>query len=261
LLACPSIATLSARQPVDIWGLPERAALAEAGGIVDDVYNLDHVGFASVFSETPSDVLPRSLSAYHRAVVWMRDDDGAIAKALSRCGVKKVEVYPGLPPRDWLRHASSYYLECIGENEALDYGLTFEHREPSRDVIIHAGSGGDKNWPMNRFAMIADALTQQGRRVIWVKGPAEDDLQLPAGAVALDPLSLTELAGILASARLYIGNDSGISHLAAAAGCPTVAVFGPTDPGVWKPLGNQVRVVCGEPWPTVQEVLKTAQAM
>jgi ADP-heptose:LPS heptosyltransferase len=54
------------------------------------------------------------------------------------------------------------------------------------------------------------------------------------------------LAGWLRSARVYIGNDSGITHLAAAAGAPVVAIFGPTDPAVWAPRGDRVRLVAGK---------------
>jgi ADP-heptose:LPS heptosyltransferase len=51
------------------------------------------------------------------------------------------------------------------------------------------------------------------------------------------------LAAVLARAGLYVGNDSGVSHLAAAAGCPTVALFGPTDPALWSPVGPRVRAI------------------
>jgi ADP-heptose:LPS heptosyltransferase len=73
--------------------------------------------------------------------------------------------------------------------------------------------------------------------VKWCAG--EDDPALP-GAVRID--DLYELACWLAKARLYIGNDSGITHLAAAVGTPVLALFGPTDPEVWAPRGRHVRV-------------------
>jgi heptosyltransferase-2 len=73
--------------------------------------------------------------------------------------------------------------------------------------------------------------------VRWCAGPEED----LAGAVRID--DLYHLACWLRQARLYVGNDSGISHLAAAVGIPTVAIFGPTDPAVWAPRGAHVAVV------------------
>jgi ADP-heptose:LPS heptosyltransferase len=73
--------------------------------------------------------------------------------------------------------------------------------------------------------------------VRWCGGPDDPALE---GAVHLD--DLYELAGWLARARLYIGNDSGITHLAAAVGTPVLALFGPTDPAVWGPRGRNVRI-------------------
>ena len=73
--------------------------------------------------------------------------------------------------------------------------------------------------------------------VRWCAGPEEP---LP-GAVRI--ADLYELACWLATARIYIGNDSGITHLAAAVGTPVVALFGPTDPRIWAPRGPHVRVI------------------
>jgi heptosyltransferase-3 len=87
--------------------------------------------------------------------------------------------------------------------------------------------------------------------VAWCAGP-EDDLP---GARRFD--DLYELARWLAAASLYIGNDSGITHLAAAAGAPVIAIFGPTDPALWAPRGPRVRVIQGNP--TSGDVLHAAQ--
>src|SRR5262249_5406296 len=101
-------------------------------------------------------------------------------------------------------------------------------------VAIHPFSGSSrKNWPLERFRELASRLETPVR---WIAGPEEE---LP-DATRFDDLG--ELPQGLAGARLYIGNDSGITHLAAAAGVPVVALFGPTDPRVWSPRGN-VRVI------------------
>src|SRR5262249_62383936 len=76
---------------------------------------------------------------------------------------------------------------------------------------------------------------------------------LPEGGVARDP-SLRQLAALFERATVFVGNDSGLSHLAAAVGCATLVLFGPTDPAVWAPTGARVRVVRGagagaaDPW-------------
>jgi ADP-heptose:LPS heptosyltransferase len=74
-------------------------------------------------------------------------------------------------------------------------------------------------------------------RVEWCRGPEDPEL---AGAVVIE--DLYQLACHLAQASLYVGNDSGITHLAAAVGTPVLALFGPTDPAVWAPRGEHVRV-------------------
>ena len=116
-------------------------------------------------------------------------------------------------------------------------------------AVVHPGSGGRaKRWPAERFAETARRL---GRPVVWVLGPAEAEepelreLGRSVGTVVADP-PLRALAGLLARCSLYVGNDSGVSHLAAAVGAPTVAVFGHTDPAVWAPRGEHV-VVVGSP--------------
>ena len=73
--------------------------------------------------------------------------------------------------------------------------------------------------------------------VYWCAGA--EDPPLPE-AIRID--DLYELACWLARARLYVGNDSGITHLAAAVGTPVLALFGPSDPAVWAPRGANVRV-------------------
>ena len=88
--------------------------------------------------------------------------------------------------------------------------------------------------------------------ILFILGPADEHLQervqgfdAPASTVISD-LDLVELASVLCHVQCYVGNDSGVTHLAAALGIPTVAVFGPTDPGVWAPAGSHVTVVQGQ---------------
>jgi ADP-heptose:LPS heptosyltransferase len=137
-----------------------------------------------------------------------------------------------------------------------------------RPVAVHPGSGGRwKCWPAPRFAALAAGLQVP---LLVVEGPADSDAcralvgALPASvpAVRAAGVPLLRLAALLAESRGLLGNDSGVSHLAAALGVPTVAVFGPTDPAVWAPLGSNVSVVRarGEAaWPTVDEALAAAR--
>ena len=93
-----------------------------------------------------------------------------------------------------------------------------------------------KRWPLERFRELARVL-ERSMRVEWCAGP-EDAFD---GAVRIE--NLYELARHMASARVFVGNDSGITHLAAAVQTPVVALFGPADPRVWAPRGERVAIV------------------
>lgn len=117
-------------------------------------------------------------------------------------------------------------------------------------AVIHPfASSPAKRWPLDHFRSVAVEL---GSPVEWLAGPEE---QLDE-AVRID--DLYELGCWLSRARVYIGNDSGISHLAAAVGVPTIAIFLTTDPSIWAPRGSHVRVL---ERPTVEEVIATAQRL
>jgi ADP-heptose:LPS heptosyltransferase len=113
-------------------------------------------------------------------------------------------------------------------------------------AALAPGSGGpSKNWPRERFAELASLLERRALSVSWITGPAEEETAAPPGARGWRNLPLPVLAAGLSRCRLYVGNDSGVTHLAAASGCPTIALFGATDPLVWSPRGKAVRVIAG----------------
>ncbi len=111
---------------------------------------------------------------------------------------------------------------------------------PADFLAIHPGSGSRrKNWPLDRFAEAACRLSSGGSWLL-VLGPAEDDVVPPPGAFLAPDLPLRTLGAVLARAGLFLGNDSGVAHLAAACGTKTLALFGPTDPAQWAPVGGSV---------------------
>jgi len=139
-----------------------------------------------------------------------------------------------------------------------------------RPLAVHPGSGGKRKcWPARRFAELVVRLQAPA---LVVEGPADSEVcrafaeALPTSvplARATD-VPLSRLAALLIESRGYIGNDSGVSHLAAALGVPTVAIFGPTDPAVWAPRGPDVSLVTARgdaSWPTVDEVFAAARAL
>ncbi len=111
-------------------------------------------------------------------------------------------------------------------------------------TLIHPGSGSPrKNWPIERFVELSRNLEGLGQRVVWIRGPAEMGQPEAWTGERIDRPSLETLAATLAASRLFVGNDSGVSHLATAVGAATVTLFGPTRGDVWRPDGPRVRVV------------------
>lgn len=118
----------------------------------------------------------------------------------------------------------------------------------ARTVAIHRGSGSPaKNWPRERFEDLAAALGARGSGVLFLEGEAEAEGRPPEapGAARFSGLDLAQAAALLSACRAYVGNDSGVSHLAALLGVPTTVLFGPTDPAVWAPRGRRVTVLAG----------------
>jgi heptosyltransferase-2 len=120
-------------------------------------------------------------------------------------------------------------------------------------IALHPGSGGKaKNWPLPRWAAVAETLlsADSNRWILLIGGEA--DIERVERLRAILPnekvkcaqnFSLLELAARLQNCALFLGHDSGISHLAAAVGTPSILLFGPTDPAIWAPANPQVRVL------------------
>jgi ADP-heptose:LPS heptosyltransferase len=129
-------------------------------------------------------------------------------------------------------------------------------------VLLHPGSGSArKNWPASSFAAVADNLLARGVAVRLVVGEADVDAAarfeqaLGPPVPRLTELSLGELARVLAGCRAYLGNDSGVTHLAGLVGAPTFALFGATDPRQWRPLGPRVTVLPFDTMPSAAAAL------
>ena len=128
-----------------------------------------------------------------------------------------------------------------------------------RFVLLFPGSGSaTKNWPLDRFVDLARETASLVKPIV-VLGPAETGIARhfrEAQVETLEDLDLPTVAALANLAGAFVGNDSGVSHLAAAAGCPGVVLFGPSDPARWHPLGD-VTVVRREPLETlpIAEVL------
>jgi ADP-heptose:LPS heptosyltransferase len=115
---------------------------------------------------------------------------------------------------------------------------------PPGFLAVHPGSGSPrKNWPADRFGALVARLSPD-RPWLLVEGPADavpaaELARVPRGCRARD-LPPRTLGALLSQAGAYVGNDSGVSHLSATWGAPTLALFGPTSPDIWAPLGPRV---------------------
>ncbi len=256
LLTCPALSKLEG--PIELVGYKARLQLAVDAKIAIAAHNLETIGFESIFT-TPDERLSEFMGRFQRAIIWMNDKDGRMRLGLEACGIATIEIHPGLPPQGWKRHASEYYAECLCVSGGSPFRLKSKAHQQQHDVIIHPGSGSPtKNWPIEHYLELSNALKKRGRGVEWILGPAEREnpalLQQLASKTILTDVPLVEQAQRLQSAQLYIGNDSGITHLAAVAGCETIALFRATDPNIWAPLGKNVTVVAGAGWPNVDTV-------
>lgn len=161
------------------------------------------------------------------------------------------------------RHEVDYQLDVVGllgariEEPRMELPLTADELrdgsrfwervslDPHRTAVVHPGSGAfslARRWSPERFGAVADALAAHGLSVVLVEGPSEVGLasqvqrHMSSSAAVLDDASGPRaLAATLSGARLFVGNDSGVMHLAAAVGVPTVGVFGLTNHRAWGP--------------------------
>jgi ADP-heptose:LPS heptosyltransferase len=148
------------------------------------------------------------------------------------------------------RHCAHYLVETLGplgiDLEWDDHPLAVKPI-PSEEVLVHPGSGSAaKNWPAERFATLIRGLKRPVRLIVGEadQRPAEQlDTGLGYRLDRLEAPPLNELASRLAGCYAYVGNDSGVSHLAGLCGAHVVVLFGPTDPRVWRPVGPHVDVV------------------
>ncbi len=127
------------------------------------------------------------------------------------------------------------------------------HGSEKLRVALHLGSGSEKkNWPVENWREVVAAVRQERPDVelILITGEAELERGVSTAEFQADAhwqaMPLAELAERLGSCDLFLGHDSGISHLASACGVPCLLLFGPTDPEIWSPPQSGVTVIQAE---------------
>ncbi len=272
VLTLPAFAMLRERWPnsrIEIVGYPHIAQLACVGGLADDVRSLDAARIAALFSLKPA--IPLELASYLASfdivLSYLYDPDGTVQDNMTAAGARRL-IYGN--PRVSGIHAADFLIRPLESlaiypegpasprlavrSDCRDAGVSILSGFGRRVAILHPGSGGvQKRWPLAGFLALAQLLSRECRLVpVLMLGEADDDIAVALqteGVVwpVLRGLSLSEVAGVLCGASLYVGNDSGITHLAAAVGTKTVALFGASDPAIWGPRGLHVRVCRVDP--------------
>jgi heptosyltransferase-3 len=234
LLAVPALRALRRRfSPLTLAAHGGASRLLASVGEVDRGMAFDDPSLGWLFGGDQA--------AREPVVAWMNPDG---APALRRALV----VAPSRPAGTEL-HCAQYLLDTVaglGIDPVLDQRRLGVRPIASDEVLIHPGSGSAaKNWPPARFAEVIRALEGRVRLIVGeADAPAALAVEACLGRALprLENLPLEELATRLAGCRAYLGNDSGVSHLAGLCGASTVVVFGPTSPAVWRPLGPNVHV-------------------
>jgi heptosyltransferase III len=220
----------------EVW---TRADVAPLICFADGVRSIASTGIDLLGLEglDPPQGLLRQLCSFDSIVSWYGSNREEFRAEMKRLGLP-FDFFPALPAAGEHVHAADFFLAQAGCAGRAVPRIECAPSPAGDFAVIHPFSGSPrKNWPMGRFRELAGLM---GMPVRWCAGPEE---QLD-GAVRIG--NLHELACWIRSARVYVGNDSGITHLAAAARAPVVAIFGPTDPAVWAPRGDRVRVIAGK---------------
>lgn len=236
IVSLPAIESLRTDY-LEVW---TRSANVPLVRFADRVRSIESTGLDLLGVTNPPSKLLNDLRSFDSIVSWYGANRPDFRELTGQLRLPFVFL-PSLPGESSTVHATDFYLDQM---RALDVqpASTIPRIEcpavRENFAVIHPFSGSlRKNWPLENFRRLADEL-ERSMPVRWCAGTDDPPLD---GAIRLE--SLWDLACLFALARLYIGNDSGITHLAAAVGTPTLALFGPTDPKIWAPRGPNVRVV------------------
>lgn len=255
---------------VHLASRPDAARLLSATGAVDEASSSTSAGCLPLYSGRGDEQLRRRMAGFDRAYIFSASREPAVYHAV-RTAVPETEVVATMPPAGDRTHVTEFRLAQIGA-PAMDadrrvLAVPCEERDRAASLLadagrgegqrlfaLHPGSGGSaKCWPLERYLALAAAVRSAfDAFIVVITGPDEREDLVHAvrswcrsgpAAVPVCGLDLLPVAALLSLVDAFVGNDSGISHLAAAAGCPCVSLFGPTDPALWRPRGRSVRII------------------
>ena len=271
ILTLPALKALRDTHPqahIEILGYKHIAVLAENRFYAQAVRSIEYGPLARFFarnSELPAE-LADYFAAFNLIVSYLYDPDRIFETNLRRCGVENLICGPARIVK-YAGHAARQLARPIGELgiTVLDFAErifpSIEDREFARQflasvpqpiIAIHPGSGShEKNWSLKKWIGLFSGGSRftDFERLVVISGEADETQidQLEQEWINRDirfakNLPLPRLAAVLERST-FVGHDSGISHLAAAAGANCILLFGPTDPDVWAPKNENVRVL------------------
>jgi ADP-heptose:LPS heptosyltransferase len=258
----PALHWLTQRAAVDLFARSEYAELVPAGVSAN---SLERYEIRRLFAPGAAhDASVREFYRRYRAVYsWLGSASERFVEQLSEVTAGGARIMR-FQPEIVTTHQADYYLTCVGAPAGLTAGAEPEgspqadaerfltdRRLADRALLALApGSGArEKNWPAENFVAVARWWRRcTGGDVVIVIGPVEHERggvdPLIAGEFAVAAgLTLGTVAALLRRCVAYLGNDSGVSHLAALAGVRTVVLFGPTEPRQWGPRGAKVTII------------------
>jgi ADP-heptose:LPS heptosyltransferase len=266
LCVVPAVRAIARRNPGATLELMARGELARfAVGRLGFArgHSIDRREVGQLFAadERVSEDARAFFGAFDRVYSFFATDDPNFRRSLEDASAGRASFYPFRPPGDG--HVARCYLRALGENDAspLENGIALLPHDiesaarvtarlglaPHGFILILPGSGSPtKNWPAANFAALAKRAA--GPSLVLL-GPAEAGLKSffeARNLAVVSDLELDDVAGLAHFSRCFLGNDSGVSHLASASGARGLVLFGPTDPTRWRPLGD-VKMIRRDP--------------
>ena len=272
ILSLPVLFAIRNNSPkayIEIMGKSDVLELVENRFYADKGISVEIKGLYNFFikKENLPDFLVNYFKSFDKIYTFLNDGEGIFLENLKRTNVEEIYFLKKSFPETFKNHAIKEYskiLKPLGIEIRIERPkiiLNKHDRNFAENFIkankfikqgdiciaIHPGSGSKKkNWDFDNFIELSEKLKSEFKcNILLLSGPAEDDkfIKDKDGFINVRGLSLIELASVLEKCSLYIGNDSGITHLSSALGIPVIAIFGPTNRDIWKPIGNDVRVI------------------
>lgn len=258
ILTLPVVSCLKRIKSVStfhVLGNSTMLSLARLTGEFDGMHSFDDAGFASLFTKgEPSEFLRSFFSRFNEVYFFTAGDSASLQRKITAAGAGVCHTLNPALPEGWQgKHITSHLLNIIDGSVEVPHMQCKPPLKPLKNpdvkrkgLLIHPGSGDiKKNWPVERFIAVADRWHGE---VAFVLGSAETERgfekEIPEERFTIHRTeTLEELYDLLFGASLYVGNDSGVSHFADFCGVRGAVLFGPTDPVVWKPAGDNLTVV------------------